>query len=57
MSAYSATVGGALSQNSVLFDSGQHGSAVEQALGRTVVLPDGSNVPTGATRRAVASRS
>lgn len=48
MSGYSATVGGTLSQNSVLFGSGQHGSAVEQVLGLTVVLADGSIVPTGA---------
>jgi FAD/FMN-containing dehydrogenase len=48
MSGYSTTVGGALSQNSVLFGSGQYGSAVEQVLGLTVVLADGSIVPTGA---------
>lgn len=48
MSGYSATVGGTLSQNSVLFGSGQHGSAVEQVIGLTVVLADGSIVPTGA---------
>ncbi|GMU68662.1 MAG: hypothetical protein AMXMBFR37_09940 [Steroidobacteraceae bacterium] len=48
MSGFSATVGGTLSQNSVLFGSGQYGTAVEQVIGLTVVLADGSIVPTGA---------
>jgi FAD/FMN-containing dehydrogenase len=47
LSGHSSVVGGALSQNSVFFGSGLHGSAVEQALGLTVVLADGTVVPTG----------
>ncbi len=43
-----SVVGGALSQNSIFFGSGIYGTAAEQALGLTVVLADGTIVPTGA---------
>jgi len=43
-----ATVGGALSQNSVFFGGNQHGSAAETVIGLDVVLADGSLLPTGA---------
>jgi glycolate oxidase len=42
LSGLRAVVGGALSQNSIFFGSGQHGSAVEQCIGLTVVLADGT---------------
>jgi FAD/FMN-containing dehydrogenase len=48
LSGHSSVVGGALSQNSVFFGSGLYGSAVEQVIGLTVVLADGTIVPTGA---------
>lgn len=48
-----ATVGGALSQNSIFFGAGQHGSAAESVLGMSVVLADGTILATGAgSRRA-----
>lgn len=43
-----SVVGGALSQNSIFFGSGYYGTAAEQAIGLTVVLADGTIVPTGA---------
>lgn len=46
-----ATVGGALSQNSIFFGAGQHGSAAETVLGMQVVLSDGSVLVTGAGNR------
>lgn len=46
-----ATVGGALSQNSIFFGAGQHGSAAESVLGMQVVLADGSVLATGAGNR------
>lgn len=46
-----ATVGGALSQNSIFFGAGQHGSAAETVLGMQVVLADGSTLATGAGNR------
>jgi FAD/FMN-containing dehydrogenase len=42
LSGLNAVVGGALSQNSVFFGSGLYGSAVEQCIGLTVVLADGT---------------
>lgn len=46
-----ATVGGALSQNSIFFGAGQHGSAAESVIGLGVVLADGSLLATGAGSR------
>ncbi|MDA0369659.1 MAG: FAD-binding oxidoreductase [Proteobacteria bacterium] len=42
-----ATVGGALSQNSIFFGSSIHGSAAEAALSLEVVLADGTVLKTG----------
>lgn len=47
LSGLRAVVGGALSQNSVFFGSGLYGSAVEQVVGLTVVLADGTVLPLG----------
>ena len=47
LSGLMATVGGALSQNSVFFGSGLYGTAVEQVLGMDVVLADGTLAPLG----------
>jgi FAD/FMN-containing dehydrogenase len=47
LSGLKSTVGGALSQNSVFFGSGRHGTAADTVLGLTVVLADGSVVTTG----------
>ncbi|MDX2221791.1 MAG: FAD-binding oxidoreductase, partial [Rhodospirillaceae bacterium] len=47
LSGLKSVVGGALSQNSIFFGSGFYGSAVEQAVGLTVVLADGSVLPLG----------
>ena len=46
-SGMNATVGGTLSQNSMFFGSGIHGTAAESVLGLEVVLADGSIVKTG----------
>ncbi|MCA1857349.1 FAD-binding oxidoreductase [Massilia oculi] len=46
-----ATVGGALSQNSIFFGAGQHGSAAESVLGMEVVLASGEVLATGAGNR------
>ncbi len=48
LSGAKAVVGGALSQNSIFFGSGLYGSAVEQCIGLTVVLGDGTVEPLGA---------
>lgn len=48
LSGYQSRVGGALSQNSIFFGSGNYGSAVEQVLGMDVVLADGTVLPVGA---------
>ena len=42
-----ATVGGSLSQNSIFWGSGHHGSAAESVLALKVVLADGSILDTG----------
>jgi FAD/FMN-containing dehydrogenase len=47
LSGLRATVGGALSQNSMFFGAGQHGTAAETVLGLRVVLADGSELCTG----------
>jgi FAD/FMN-containing dehydrogenase len=47
LSGGTATVGGSLSQNSILHGSALHGASAESVLGLEVVLADGSLVPTG----------
>jgi glycolate oxidase len=47
-----ATVGGSLSQNSIFWGSGQHGSAADSVLSLRVVLADGSVIETGSASRA-----
>ncbi len=42
-----ATVGGALSQNSLFFGSGLYGSVADSVLGLRIVLVDGSEITTG----------
>ncbi|MGE0485982.1 MAG: FAD-binding oxidoreductase [Gammaproteobacteria bacterium] len=50
-----ATVGGALSQNSLFLGSGTYNTAAESALGLTVVLADGSVLQTGSAAHAHAN--
>ncbi len=47
LSGIHATVGGSLSQNSIFWGSGRHGSAAESVLGLDIVLADGSVLRTG----------
>lgn len=47
LSGLRATVGGALSQNSMFFGAGQHGSASESVLSLSVVLANGELLHTG----------
>lgn len=49
LSGLHATVGGGLSQNSIFWGSGQHGSAADSVIGLEVVLADGSVVVTGSS--------
>ncbi len=42
-----STIGGGLSQNTVLFGSAQHGTAADHVLGLEVALADGSRIQTG----------
>lgn len=51
LSGITATVGGALSQNSAFFGSALNGTVAECVLGVTVVLADGSIVTTGSGGR------
>ena len=50
-----ATVGGSISQNSIFWGSGQHGSAADSLLGLEVVLADGSRLHTGSAAQAQAT--
>ncbi|MEO0574810.1 MAG: FAD-binding oxidoreductase [Pseudomonadota bacterium] len=47
LSGIHATVGGGLSQNSIFWGSGKHGTASDSVVGMQVVLADGSVVTTG----------
>jgi D-lactate dehydrogenase (cytochrome) len=47
LSGHAATIGGTLSQNAAFFGSAAHGSAAASVLGLSVVLADGSLLPTG----------
>lgn len=47
-----ATVGGSLSQNSIFWGSGLHGSAADSVLSFAVVLADGSTLHTGSAAQA-----
>ena len=51
LSGIKATVGGGLSQNSVFWGSGIHGSATDSVIALEVVLADGSILKTGAGAR------
>jgi len=50
-----ATVGGGLSQNSIFWGSGRHGSAADSVLSLEVVLADGSVLNTGSAAQVNAS--
>ena len=52
LSGIHATVGGSLSQNSIFWGSGHHGSAAESALSLQVVLADGTVLNTGSAGRS-----
>ncbi|RME63543.1 MAG: FAD-binding oxidoreductase, partial [Alphaproteobacteria bacterium] len=47
LSGLQASIGGGLSQNSIFFGSGQHGSAADSVIGLDVVLADGTVLRTG----------
>lgn len=47
LSGIKATVGGSISQNSIFWGSGKHGSAVDSVVSMDVVIADGSVVSTG----------
>lgn len=47
LSGIHATVGGSLSQNSIFWGSGHHGSAADSALALKIVLADGTVLDTG----------
>lgn len=47
LSGLHATVGGSMSQNSIFWGSGRHGSAAESALALKIVLADGTVLDTG----------
>ena len=47
LSGIHATVGGSLSQNSIFWGSGHHGSAADSALALKIVLADGTALDTG----------
>ncbi|MEM1412643.1 MAG: FAD-binding oxidoreductase [Pseudomonadota bacterium] len=48
LSGLHATVGGGMSQNSIFWGSGRHGTAADSVIGLEVVLADGTVVTTGA---------
>jgi len=48
LSGVRATVGGALSQNSVFWGGASHGTAADSVIGMDVLLADGTVLPTGA---------
>ncbi|MEM8489425.1 MAG: FAD-binding oxidoreductase [Pseudomonadota bacterium] len=50
-----ATVGGGLSQNSIFWGSGQHGTAADSALSLAVVTADGSLLETGSAAQKQAT--
>lgn len=50
-----ASVGGSVSQNSIFWGSGHHGSAVDSVLGLQVALADGSLLDTGSAAQRHAS--
>lgn len=55
LSGLKSTVGGAVSQNSVFFGSGLHGTAADSVIGLKVVLADGTTVTTGSAGGAGAN--
>lgn len=52
LSGIHATVGGGISQNSIFWGSGKHGSAADTVLGLEVVLADGDVVKTGSNSQS-----
>ncbi|MDJ0709232.1 MAG: FAD-binding oxidoreductase [Woeseiaceae bacterium] len=52
LSGIHATVGGGLSQNSIFWGSGRHGTAADSVLSLEVVLADGTVISTGAGAQA-----
>lgn len=54
LSGATATIGGSLSQNSILWGSARYGVSAETVLGLEVVLADGSMLRTGAAASATA---
>lgn len=52
LSGIHATVGGGLSQNSIFWGSGRHGTAADSVVSLDVVLADGTIVSTGANAQA-----
>ncbi len=55
LSGIHATVGGGLSQNSIFWGSGRHGTAADSVLSLEVVLADGTIVRTGANSQTESS--
>jgi FAD/FMN-containing dehydrogenase len=55
LSGITATVGGGMSQNSIFWGSGKHGSAVDSAVSMDVVLASGEVLSTGAGGQAQAN--
>lgn len=55
LSGIRATIGGGMSQNSIFFGSGVHGTAADSATGFEIVLADGSILKTGAGAQVNAS--
>ena len=51
LSGIHATVGGGVSQNSIFWGSGKHGTVVDSVVSMDVVIADGSVVSTGANAR------
>lgn len=54
LSGLHATVGGGMSQNSIFWGSGRHGSAADSVIGLEVVIADGTVVTTGSAAQVKA---
>ena len=54
LSGLHATVGGGMSQNSIFWGSGRHGSAADSVIGLEVVLADGTVITTGSAAQVKA---
>ena len=51
LSGIHATVGGGVSQNSIFWGSGKHGTVVDSVVSMDVVIADGSVISTGSNAR------